>query len=92
MIQEMPTEMLFREECTIEGKHFLNFMKKRQKGRALDDGRVVPQGQNHPRSKLLNNAKIVTAHTQLTQHFDESKRSETQDQIQKPTGNGTGKG
>ena len=44
MIQEMPTKMLFREECTIEGKHFLNFMKKRQKGRALDE-RVVPKAQ-----------------------------------------------
>ena len=41
-----------------------------------------PQGPNHPRSTLLNNAKIVTALIQLIQHFDESKRSEKEDEIQ----------
>ena len=92
MIQEMPTKMLFREECTIEGERFLNFMKKKTKRQSFrrESG---PQGPNHPRSKLLNNAKIVTAQrSQGTQHFDKSKRSETQDQIQIQTGNGTGKG
>ena len=71
--------------------NFVEFRGKKTKRQSFrrESG---PQGPNHPRSKLLNNAKIVTAHTQLTQHFDESKRSETQDQIQKPTGNGTGKG
>ena len=71
--------------------NFVEFRGKKTKRQSFrrESG---PQGPNHPRSKLLNNAKIVTAHSQLTQHFDKSKRSETQDQIQKPTGNGTGKG
>ena len=71
--------------------NFVEFRGKKTKRQSFrrESG---PQGPNHPRSKLLNNAKIVTAQSQGTQHFDKSKRSETQDQIQKPTGNGTGKG
>ena len=71
--------------------NFVEFRGKKTKRQSFrrESG---PQGPNHPRSKLLNNAKIVTAHSQLTQHFDKSKRSETQDQIQIQTGNGTGKG